>query len=93
MSDILVRIRSRTALFPVGFFTICLNGKCLSKDETGHLLKSPSKSIPAFGYLLRARSRVVCRWSIKASIKVSRQHRQSNRRSHDKVYGVSYKST
>ena len=61
VSDILVRIRSRTASFLVGCFTIYFKVKCLNKNETGHLLKSPSTEIPAFGYLLRARSSVVLR--------------------------------
>ncbi len=51
MSDIFVRMRSRRASFLVGFFMICFKVKCLSKGETGHLLESPSKNIPSFGYL------------------------------------------
>ena len=66
MFDMLARIKSRIASFRVGFLTICLNVKCLSRDDTGHLLKSPSKKIPAFGYLLRARSRVAHRCSMGA---------------------------
>jgi hypothetical protein len=61
VSDLLVRIRSRTVFFLVGCFTICFIVKCLNKNETGDLLKSPSKNIPAFAYLLRARSSVVLR--------------------------------
>ena len=51
MPHMLVRIRTRTAFFRVGFLAICLNVKYLSRDDTGRLLKSP--------YLLRARTRVV----------------------------------
>ena len=65
VSDLLVRIRSRTAFCLVGCFTICFTicfiVKCLNNNETGDLLKSPSKNIPAFAYLLRARSSVVLR--------------------------------
>ena len=78
MPHMLVRIRTRTAFFRVGFLAICLNVKYLSRDGTGRLLKSP--------YLLRARTRVVLRWSKKRCyswVEVCRLHRQSNRRKHD----------
>ena len=83
MPHMLVRIRTRTAFFRVGFLAICLNVKYLSRDDTGRLLKSP--------YLLRARTRVVLRWSKKRCyswVEVFRLHRQSNRRKHDTVYGA-----
>ncbi len=44
-----VRIRSSTALFRAGCLTICFKEKFLTKDEIGHLLKSPTIKIPAFG--------------------------------------------
>ena len=65
-ADIFVRIRSRATFFLVGFLTICFSPKCLSNAETGHLLKSPTRKIPAFGYFIRAKSRLKVMCSTRA---------------------------
>ncbi len=45
----LVRIKSNVASFLVGALTICFSVKCLSRDEIGHLLKSPRERCLRWG--------------------------------------------
>jgi hypothetical protein len=65
-SLIFVKIKSNSASFLVGALTICFREKCLSRDEIGHLLKSPTRKMPAIGYMTSARSSFAIRWSINA---------------------------
>ena len=58
-SDMFVKIKSKIAFPLVGCLTICFKVKCLSIVETGHLLKSPTNIIIAFGCMERATSSFV----------------------------------
>ena len=42
--------------------------KCLSMEETGHLLKFPTNIMPAFGYTERATSNIMVRWSMVSAL-------------------------
>jgi hypothetical protein len=66
-SLIFVKIKFNVASFLVGALTICFREKCLSRDEIGHLhVESPTRKMPAFGYMTSARSSFAMRWSINA---------------------------
>ena len=54
-----VTINSNITSSLVGSFTICFNKKCLHKAENGHLLKSPTRKTPAFGYFASAMTNFV----------------------------------
>ena len=54
------------ASFLVRSFTIYFKVKCIIRDKTGHLSKSPTINIPAFGYFESTRSYFENKWSIHA---------------------------